>query len=475
MIQKRMKPPVIALAAVIAGGCATIQPQPGFDSVQDSVSERIGQRIYWKTGSEEDEAVASSVRELLRGELTADDAVQIALLTNPRLQATYEELGIAQASLVQAGLLHNPVFGASVRYPRSGGGSPDIDLDIAQDFLDVLTLPMRKAIAEAEYDAARLRVTAAVLDLAAGVRAVFYQAQADAQAIDMMQQVVIATDASLDAARSLHAAGNITALELDRQRAIHEESRLLLADAETALLADRERLNSLMGLWGTATRWRLQQRLPEVPDELLDIANVERRAIEHSLDLAITRYRIKGIAQLLGLTEATSLIPELELGLSSERDGGDWSTGPSIGLQIPIFDTGQARRAGLRAELHQMQRDYLGLAIEIRAAARAAAVGLRQSRDRVTHYREVLLPLSQRIVAGSQLEFNAMQIGVFRLLQAQRRQINTGREYIATLRNYWQTRAQLEQLLAGRLIAVPGIPGPDAQTAMGAGMNSGGH
>ena len=33
-------------------------------------------------------------------------------------QATYEELGIAQAELVEAGLLHNPTLGAEVRFPK---------------------------------------------------------------------------------------------------------------------------------------------------------------------------------------------------------------------------------------------------------------------------------------------------------------------------------------------------------------------
>jgi cobalt-zinc-cadmium efflux system outer membrane protein len=468
MILKRTKPLAVAFATVFAGGCATLQPQPGFDNVQNSVSERIVQRIYWKTGSEEDKAVAASVRELLQGELTADDAIQIALLTNPRLQATYEELGIAQASLVQAGLLHNPVLSAVVRKPRSSGSS-NLDFDISQEFLSILTMPMRKQLAQGEYEAARLRVTAAVLDLAAEARNAFYRAQADAQAVEMMQQVLVATDASLDAAHRLHAAGNINRLELDRQRAIHEESRLLLADAEMALLEDRERLNTLMGLWGTATRWTFSHRLPDIPAAALDITRVEQRAIERSLDLAIARYRIKGLARQLGIARVTSVIPDLELGYAWERDDGEWDDGPGISLQIPVFDTGKARRAGITAELHQARRDYVGLAIEIRAAARVAATGLRQSRDLVKHYSNVLLPLRQRIVAGTQLEYNAMQIGVFQLLQEQRRQINTGHTYIGILRDYWQARARLEQLLAGRMIAVVG------KAPMSTGMDTGGY
>ncbi len=473
MVNTKIKPLVMLLSAILATGCATIEPQPSFDSVRETITERIGQKVYWKTGGAEDNTIAEEVRGLLQTPLTANDAVQIALLTNPRLQAIYEELGVAQAALVQAGLVRNPVLEATVRFQR-GDGKNDLDFDITQDFLSVLTLSMRKKIAEAEYQATRLRVSGEVLDLAAQVRGIFYGAQADAQAIEMLQQVIIATDAALDAARKLHAAGNINALALDRQRAMHEESLLLLADAEAALVTDRERLNALMGLWGTATQWTLLRRLPDTSVALFDLADVERRAVERSLDLAIARYHIEEIGRQLGLTKATSLVPELDAGFSWERDEGSWSQGPSIGLQIPIFDTGRARRAGLSAKLNQARRDYVALAIEIRASVRAAAVGLRKARARADHLKNVVLPLRQRIVAGAQLEYNAMQIGVFQLLQEQRRQINTGQEYINTLRDYWQERAMLDQLLAGRMVAMDQM-GTVTPGSMGASADAGGH
>jgi cobalt-zinc-cadmium efflux system outer membrane protein len=43
-----------------------------------------------------------------------------------------------------------------------------------------------------------------------------------------------------------------------------------------------------------------------------------------------------------------------------------------------------------------------------------------------------------------------MQIGVFQLLAARREQAEAGRNYVATLLEYWKARATLEQLLAGR-------------------------
>jgi cobalt-zinc-cadmium efflux system outer membrane protein len=64
---------------------------------------------------------------------------------------------------------------------------------------------------------------------------------------------------------------------------------------------------------------------------------------------------------------------------------------------------------------------------------------------------KVVIPLRHQIVEQSQLEFNAMQIGVFELLQAKQSEIDAGREYVESLRDYWLARTELEKALGGRL------------------------
>src|SRR2546421_10285864 len=122
----------------LLSGCASVPPRGGFSDVQQTVSQRIGKRVQWNQNSDDDRRAAEAVHQLLAPELTADSAVQIALLNNPRLQATYAELGIAQADLVQAGLLSNPVFSAGVRVPKYH--ALPFDVNVMQGFVDLLML-----------------------------------------------------------------------------------------------------------------------------------------------------------------------------------------------------------------------------------------------------------------------------------------------------------------------------------------------
>lgn len=409
--------------------------------------------IAWHRDAPEDRLAAEAVREFLADTLTAGAAVQIALLNNRRLQATYEELGVAQAELVQAGLLRNPVFGAHPRWPLDGG-PPDLAFSVAMDFLGVFTRPLRRAVAASAFEAARLRVSGAVLQHAAETRATFYRAQADRQHVEMMQQVVLSTEAAYVAAQRLREAGNIRRLDLLSQQALYEQARLDLEAAESQAHLSRERLNRLMGLWGADTEWAFAHRLPDPPDERIEFgehdgADLERRAVEASLDLAAARQDIETFGHRLGIADVDVLIPEFHLGAEIERDDGEWKLGPDVEIALPLLDQGQARRAGARAELRQRQATYLALGVDVRSAARAARQQVLAARRSALHYRNVVLPLRAALTHETQLQYNAMQIGVFQLLEAQRQEIDAGRRYLDALAAYWQVRTDLDLLLQG--------------------------
>jgi cobalt-zinc-cadmium efflux system outer membrane protein len=390
------------------------------------------------------------VQALLQDTLTADGATQVALLNNRDLQALYGELGVAQAELVQAGLLKNPVFDGAVRFPVRSGPLA-LDLSVAVNFLDVFYVPLRKRVAAARFEAVKLQVTGTVLDFAATVQTAFYRYQANEQMLELKQTIVQALTASSEAAQRLHAAGNITALDLVRERVLAEEAKLQLRAAETAMHQSREHLNTLMGLWGPQTTWHIDRRLPDIPEQPLPFDELETRALHQSIDVASARQRLLVAGEQLGVSRATALVPELPLGAGAEREEGAWDVGPVFTSPIPLFDQGQARVERAMAELRRAQQEYYALGVRVRATARAVRERLQGAQDQALYYRDIVLPLRERIVNETQLQYNAMQRGVFELLRAREQQIQAAVAYIDTLRNYWLARTDLGQILSGRL------------------------
>ena len=136
-----MKRPIaIAVAAIFLGGCATFSQDGGFDAVESTVKARTGKDARWIKSDADAESVREMVRKLLANALSVDDAVQVALLNNRGLQATYAELGIAEADLIQAGRMTNPHF-AYLRTRQ--GGERKLEWALTFPIIDLLTMPLR--------------------------------------------------------------------------------------------------------------------------------------------------------------------------------------------------------------------------------------------------------------------------------------------------------------------------------------------
>jgi cobalt-zinc-cadmium efflux system outer membrane protein len=437
---------------VFLSGCTTVAMNAGFDEVKGTVEERSARKISWNNGTELDKEAADKVDSLLKTKLTADEAVQIALLNNRELQALYSELGVAQADLVQAGLLRNPIFDAAILFPVSNGGKPKLELSAVMDFLDIFYIPLRKRVAAARFEEAKLRITGAVLDFSARVRTAFFLHQANEQMLGLRQTIVQALAASSELSRRLNEAGNITDLDFARDRALLEAGKLALRSAEVAARQGREELNILMGLWGNHTEWQTDGRLPDIPQQPMQTENIERVALDRSVDLLNARQRLVFAGEQLGFNRWTALLPEMQVGTGSEREeDGSWKVGPVFEFPIPLFDQGQARIGRSAAELRRTQQEYYALAVRIRSTARSIRDRAEGFRDRALYYRDILLPLHERIVNESQLQYNAMQLGPIQLLRAKEQQIETAVAYIEALRDYWLAQIDIGQLLSGRL------------------------
>src|SRR5881392_2502436 len=216
-------------------GCAHVDPNPAFRELANTIHLRTGKRVQWNRGTAEDAQAQAAVASLLSRPLTADSAVQIALLNNRNMQATYEELGIAQADLVEDGLLKNPTFYFERRLPGQAA-----EIDLVQEFIDILLLPLRKRIVAAQFEAAKLRVGHEILTTAAEVRAAFYEHQGDQQLVDLRKTVADATERSAEAALRMHQAGNLKSLDLASEEAFHAEAKIELAKAQSAAAQSRE-------------------------------------------------------------------------------------------------------------------------------------------------------------------------------------------------------------------------------------------
>jgi len=443
---------LLGVSIFAAAGCASLSKERGHKEVATIVQQRIGQRTAWEQGSPEDKQVAKRVAKLLGEGLTRERAIDIALVNNPSLQATYEELGVSQADMVQAGLLSNPVLSGSVGFPSTSAGRIEYEASLVENFLSIFVLPLRKKIAKRQFEADTLRVAHGALRVAAQVSQTFAEVQASIKLVELQRTVLEAAQAAKELAERQYEAGNIRDLDLATQRAAYQQSKFDLAHDELVLIKRREQLNRLLGLWGPQTRWSIAANLPELPARDPALEHLESTAIKRRLDIAAARKRVLLFSNALQLARGSRLTGIFEVGVHVHQDpDGPRLFGPTLSLELPIFDQRQAVIGRLEAQQRQAQRQLRALSIDARSRVRVARVELLTARQRAEHYRTVLLPLREQVVENTQLQYNGMQLGLYQLLEAKREQIETYRGYITALQDYWSARAELERLLGGRI------------------------
>ncbi|MBW2432338.1 MAG: TolC family protein [Deltaproteobacteria bacterium] len=437
---------------LFAAGCAQVPKEAGFNEVRGLVKQRVDYRLQWNQETEADREVEEAVAELLKSELKPETAVQIALLNNPNLQAAYEDLGITQADVVEAGLLENPVIFGQVRYPNKSGEYNNYEFGITQNFLNVLIQPARKKLSAIRFEQVKLQVADEVIQMVAQVQKSYYTVLGARQIRDLRNEIALAAGNSFELAQRLYSAGNISDLELATEQAHFEQSRLELANSETELLDEREHLTRLMGLWGSQTDWRLPEQLPDIPKDEMPLEHVESMAIENRLDLAAERKATEALAQALGITIDWRWVGHIEVGISRERETDrTWVTGPDLAIELPIFNQRQTDIARLKAQLRRSQSRLTAQAVDIRSEVRSLRNRLIMKRNIIDHYRQTVLPLREQIVDLTLKNYNYMLTGAFDLIMAKQQEFEAYQKSLEAIRDYWIIRAEMQRSLGGLL------------------------
>lgn len=447
--------PLLVLLGVVGvgGGCATVDPSAAFIDVSGKVRERSGEDARFTRSPAEAKEVEALVRGILKDELSADAAARIALVNNRDLQATLQELGIAQADLAQASRIANPHFSGFVRFPDRAPTGQNLEVSLVQDFLDILIQPLRKKFAAAQLEATKLRVGYELIRTMADTKVAFFTLAAREQLAERLALVLDIEQTAAEFARRQSTAGNINALELLNREAAASEAAIAVATTRVEARRDRERLNRLMGFWGADIEWKIAAALPPLPKEEVATENLESFAISNRLDIEAARWGVETVGRALALKQKTRYFPVgINVGISHEKGSdGQRVMGPSLDIQLPIFDTGKASIARLKAEYERTQRQLESLAINARSEVRESRDVMLSAREVKERYETVLLPQRVKILEETTLHYNMMLKGAYDLLLAKQAEVAAERGYMEAWRDYWIARTELERSLGGRL------------------------
>src|SRR5512139_2667109 len=272
------------LFCFIVAGCASVDTSREWAKTKAFATELSGIEARWEQSEEDKRLTETEIERLLGDGLSSDDAVAITLLNNRRLQAAFEEIGVAKANLVQAGLFTNPSLSAVFKFPF-GGGQGKTDVDGLLNIADLWQIPLRKKVAEAHLEAALLRVRGEMVDTMSQAKHAYNDCAALLRRQDLalrLKRDLVDVKDHLEYRRRF---GYTTDLDIYAAQASLIEQQMGLAKIERDLGAARHRLNRVMGLAPAQTDYRFSGGISDKVSDAPDTESLIAEALERRTDI----------------------------------------------------------------------------------------------------------------------------------------------------------------------------------------------
>lgn len=495
---------VVCLMLVVAG-CSQLKSDERIDEAANLVGDRTGYRPDWSSPWDDQPPVWDA-----HSLLTRDQAVVVGLRNNRELRAELATIGQADADLVQAGLMQNPVLSFMMMFPSGGGRSMLWGNGLPmQPIQDLWLIPVRKKVAQARLRQAMLRVADVATATAAEIKRSYARVQYAQRAIELIRENMDVVKQSTDIIRIRQTAGQASQVDLNLARIRHLRLESDLLQMQSEYRTGQHELLMLMGMADAASDWSVEpmsetSSLLEAPD---DEHPLLMAAADQRLDLRAAEWQAQAAAASIKLTTRETLwFPGLMVGMSFQRMPAapsnqqgvpgqfgnalvssawnralgmpsspmapapfqpkardvEWMTGPMLQMQLPIFDQGQGKMGRALFEYRERLMAYQARCQDVIRAVRDARVMYHQAYAQVRFYRDSIMPEVERNLQLAQQAYVAGQESLTVFLQVQEDLIGTRLKMLGYFRDYCIQRAELERQVGGKLPVLPPATQPTA-------------
>lgn len=452
-MKTNLKRGALALATLVLAGCASVDMERTLLDTNDSTRGFTQGKLTLSRTGQQQLARDRLTSELLAQPLGMDDAVQMALANSPAVQTLLAQSWADMTQAQQTGRITNPLF----TFERTTFGS-ELELNRLLSFglLDLLLLPQKMAISRSQIAASKVQLSANVIEQVTQIRQAWTRAVAAQQLLTYADQIKRTAEAGAELAKRMQQVGNLNKLQRARQQVFYADATTQLAASQHAATATREELTRQLGLTDAqAAQLKLPERLPDLPKAAREALEVTTSASQQRLDVQMARHQLDMAGKSQNMNLLTSLV-DVELGIRRDTVS-DSSTGSSaprkgyeLGIRLPLFDWGNAKRDAMNAQSIAAANRYESAVRNASSQLRESYSAYRTAYDVARHYRDEIVPLRKTMAEENTLRYNGMLIGVFELLADNRDQISSVIAAINAYQQFWLADAALSASMTGK-------------------------
>lgn len=455
-----MKAVLIIGTALLLSACAQTsvvqmasKERAGFDTVQAGASRAVGASPEWALSAGEIEALDRRVHGLVHKKtINADTAVQVAIMNNRGLQASFADLGLSSTDLWEVAMGPIPSVSVSVS-GLAGDVTRALEALVMKSVLDAANQRPRTEIAQIRFQQAQLEALSETIALAIETRRAWIEAVGAFEKAALIAEAQNTADSASELASQLGRTGFMSKADQAREHALTAVLAAERSEARLEAQLAKERLIKLMGLFGSPTEVFVPDALPSLPSRPRASADIERLALANRVDLAVGKLELEAVAREYRLTGKTRMISDVSLaaGLEAEGSNGSTEVNPalSVDFEIPLYDTG--RLSSKRGQMNYLRaaNSVAQQAINARAEARMAYKSVTGRHAVARHWRDVVLPLRRTIDEESLKSYSGMITSTFELLEDARDGLEAQIGAAEAKRDYWLAETEVTAAIWG--------------------------
>ena len=431
----------LLFSVLLLGACASTPPNNSRALLEHQLSEHFP------------EARLSAPAPVITDKtLDLPSAIQVLLSQSPQVRIELAQLGIADAQRVQAELISNPHLSIGALKPEDGGRW-QLDVGLSQPLLELFTRPLRRQMAEENLLSVQLHLQARLQQLISRAGDAYFAAIAARQHLQVQQQMLDATLARQQLAKSLYHAGNMSEnsfLYYDNElRRVQQQVKKRERNAQ-------EKYFELLNMLGMESHHTitLPDQLPALPTEKFSHTDLVKQAQNDRLDIKITTQQLVQLESRRALIREEKGWRDMSVGINAEREfDGATNVGPELEFALPIFNRNQGKLAAIDAQTIKLQAQLAQTLLDVDTEIALALNQMQSAREQLDLISASLVVAEKRVMLSNR-ETNFMLGSPFELLNSKRQEIQLAHEYTNELANYWQARSQLE-LAIGRALPTP--------------------
>lgn len=302
---------------------------------------------------------------------------RLVLLNNPTLAASRAQRGVAQAEVLDASVLPNPSVQANLGFLVSGAGNvPAWSAGFAQSLQAMVTRGARRDEARASASATDAQLLWETWVTLARARQLVVDVVDGERRLAWQERGATALEARASSLRAAVARGDEEAGAASAVFVAASDARSACDEARHTLRAQRAELATLMRL-DPAASLPLAPLLPLPPFDEAQARSAIASMGDHRPDLAALRFGYAAQEARLRGAILSQFAP-FSVGMDASRDSSKvLNVGPSVSVELPVFDRQQGKIAiadATRRQLHDEYTARIGAATAEASALIAAIV-----------------------------------------------------------------------------------------------------